>query len=162
MHTQVCWEGSDGLVLWRPVAPPGYVSLGVIATDSISSPPSLDQVACVREEALIEARLGQCVMFSPTGNLWSVANCGSTLVVAPPARHTPRACLRDLRMPVGVAPAALTAAQTLEPPKRVVAPELQETEDLYRRAIVMKALQDRCGGICLVCLYVFVYPPVFA
>lgn len=43
-------EGSDCPCFWRPIAPKGFVSLGLIASVSQADEPSLDVVRCVREQ----------------------------------------------------------------------------------------------------------------
>ncbi len=148
---EVAWDAGEGLVLWRPVPPPGYVALGCVATSSPHEPPPLQHQACVRQEALVDARPGQCMVLCALGNLWSVANCGATLVVASHDAHAPAAPqLRDLRLPVGVAPAALTPAPQLlggaaaaAGAARAVGPEAEAAERARREAAAARALQQR-------------------
>jgi vacuolar protein sorting-associated protein 13A/C len=111
---ELCWDAGDGLVLWRPIPAPGYVAMGLVASRSVTEAPDAQQVACVRSEALVEARCSQCVLLCAAGNLWSVANCGATMVASSPdAHHPPAHHLMDLRLPLGVAPAALTPASAV-------------------------------------------------
>ena len=43
-------DGSDAPCFWRPIAPPGFVSLGVVASTSVDDVPSLRCVRCIRQE----------------------------------------------------------------------------------------------------------------
>ncbi|OUS49212.1 hypothetical protein BE221DRAFT_188456 [Ostreococcus tauri] len=43
-------EGSAQPSFWRPIAPKGFISLGLIATASENEEPSLDTVRCIRQE----------------------------------------------------------------------------------------------------------------
>lgn len=105
---ECCWSAGEGLALWRPVPPPGYVAMGCVASPGPLEPPPGRLVACVHERALVAATLGQCMLLCAAGNLWAVGNCASSLVCGTPDGHLPEGwLLRDLRSPLGVAPAAL-------------------------------------------------------
>jgi vacuolar protein sorting-associated protein 13A/C len=91
-HAQV-WSG-DGLTLWRPVPPPGYVSLGCVATSASPDmpaplPPPLRAVGCVHERCVVETRLGECLLLCANGNLWEVQNAACTFDVSPAEGHLP-------------------------------------------------------------------------
>lgn len=46
------------LSIWRPVAPPGYVSMGLVCNNSLR-PPSNAAVKCVRKDLVIQARIDE-------------------------------------------------------------------------------------------------------
>jgi hypothetical protein len=82
------------------VPPPGYVALGCLASNDVLQPPDITEMGCLHEGAVVEAHLGQCLMLCAAGNVWSVANCGATFVLAPPDAHWPSSVPYDLRLPV--------------------------------------------------------------
>lgn len=81
---------ADGVAIWRPTPSPGYVAMGCLATCSAAEPPPLKSVVCVHEEAVTEARLGECIASSGDGNLWSLQNDVGTFEVSPPRAHVPQ------------------------------------------------------------------------
>ncbi|GIL84681.1 hypothetical protein Vretifemale_13310, partial [Volvox reticuliferus] len=117
------WQGPDGddLALWRPLPPPGYVAFGCVA-GSREVPPPLAVVGCVAAHACVEARLGECLQLAEQGALWAVQNAGGTFEVSPPGQHLPAVHLYDLRIPLGVPPAALTPLPELLPTAAAVVP----------------------------------------
>ncbi len=82
------WE-SQGVHVWRPVAPPAHVAMGCVATTT-ASPPALKQVVCVHERAVVEAALAECMLLCANGKLWCVQNNVGTFEVSPPDVHPPK------------------------------------------------------------------------
>ncbi len=84
------WTGpeTEDLALWRPVPPPGYVALGCVA-GARSAPPPPGLVGCVAAAAVVDSRLGECLLLAERGNLWAVQNAGATFEVSPPEAHLP-------------------------------------------------------------------------
>jgi hypothetical protein len=52
---------TEGLTVWEPVPPSGYVALGCLATPG-DEPPALTEVVCVHAAVGIEAPLGSCLI----------------------------------------------------------------------------------------------------
>lgn len=75
------WAAAEGVALWMPVAPEGYVSMGCVATPSREEPPPPKAVACVAAHAVVAARPGACLMLCAGGNLWAVSNAAGTFLV---------------------------------------------------------------------------------
>lgn len=117
---ECCWSAAEGLALWWPQAPAGYVAMGCVASSGTDEPPPTKLVVCVAEHVVVEARVGPCMLLCAAGNLWGVSSCASTFVVAPPDSHLPITPLRDLRLPLGVPPAALV--KDVPPPSSGVPP----------------------------------------
>ena len=105
---KVDFVSHDGPVVWRPVAPPGFVALGVVCGSIDTGVPSLDVMRCVRKE-LVAAAVGVAGRASAGEGappLWVVDNAGRTVVpsvVAVDGHDTPAAPpVLDLRMPTGL------------------------------------------------------------
>ncbi|KAK9819963.1 hypothetical protein WJX72_004515 [[Myrmecia] bisecta] len=123
-----------GLSLWWPQPPKGYASLGCLVTAG-PEPPSLTDAVCIHSSVGVEAPLGQCLTVRPedwrrglrptrtTGdlghiaadqpgavNVWCVENAAATIAVCSSEQGSPDGPFLDLRSPLGVTPAALSAA----------------------------------------------------
>lgn len=89
------WE-SPGVSLWRPVPPPGYVSMGCLASINNSSsssssavPPARKTCVVVAQQVVVEALLAECMLLCTNGNLWCIQNSCGSFEVAPPDTHQP-------------------------------------------------------------------------
>lgn len=98
----------EGIALWRPTPPPGYVALGCVAVVAPTSgaglgggagpapgagdapAPPLRAVVVVHERAVVEALLAECMLLNANGNLWCVQNSVGTFEVAPADAHQPQ------------------------------------------------------------------------
>ena len=129
--------GPAGLVLWRPVPPPGFVALGCVASVG-DTPPPRSAVACVAAGACVSAALGSCLPLPPdesagtaadgghvgdlppVASLWCVDNAAATFAAAP-AGGAPCLAALDLRSPMGSSPAVLLLALEARAMARVAA-----------------------------------------
>ena len=71
------WEG-NGLYLWEPIAPSGFIALGVVFTKSLQKP-NKDRYCCVARDFLLETKYKEEPDFSYTNTnspltLWSGNN----------------------------------------------------------------------------------------
>lgn len=87
--TQIPGKGLEDAFMLFPVAPPGYVSLGCIASRS-ETLPALDTVRCVRMDLVNQANMSKKAVWSmpaPKGStgcsLWRVENQASTFIAMP-------------------------------------------------------------------------------
>ena len=85
------------LALWRPVPPPGYVSLGVVAGVG-TDPPPRGAARCVRADATapapphalrVAARLPACGKRTAPLTLWTADDATCAVVVGPPSGAPP-------------------------------------------------------------------------
>ena len=94
---------ADGLVLWRPVPPPGFVALGVVGALVGAGPPPPDALRCVRAELVsaAEGTRGRACAGVGAPPLWILDNCARTC-------ETSAACSPelggglDIRLPMGL------------------------------------------------------------
>jgi hypothetical protein len=98
----------EGVSFWRPLPPPGYVALGLLATPDGEEAPGIKSVVCLHAACVVEGQLGECLLSGGGGALWALQNGCGTFEAAPPGAHVPRVPLYDLRSPLGVLPTALT------------------------------------------------------
>ncbi|MFC1961886.1 Vps62-related protein [Chloroflexota bacterium] len=63
--TGASWDGS----FWQPVAPEGYVALGVVVVNGYNKP-SLDAIRCVRKDLTANAKIGEMV-WNDTNTRWA-------------------------------------------------------------------------------------------
>lgn len=87
--TQIPGKGLEDAFMLFPVAPPGFVSLGCIASRSATLPP-LDTVRCVRMDLVIQANMSKKPVWSMPGlkgssgcSLWRVENQAGTFIAMP-------------------------------------------------------------------------------
>lgn len=52
---------TEGLTIWEPVPPEGYVALGCLAEPG-HDPPALSDIVCINAAVGIEAPLGSCLV----------------------------------------------------------------------------------------------------
>ncbi|GLI59136.1 hypothetical protein VaNZ11_000961, partial [Volvox africanus] len=144
---EIVWQGPDGddLAIWRPLPPPGYVALGCVAGSREAAPP-LAVVGCVAVRACVEARLGECLLLAEQGTLWAVQNAGATFEVSPAGQRLPAVHLYDLRIPLGVPPAALTPLPQLLPTAAAVVPL-----ELVREASLPLGVASELPPLSLLC-----------
>jgi hypothetical protein len=95
----------NGLALWRPVPPRGFVALGLVATvinnnsqtevnsqtEETHSPPNADCVRCVRSELVCAAEglRGRACAGLGDAPAWIADNCARTLVESVSFFHFP-------------------------------------------------------------------------
>lgn len=97
------WSGSDSqeFAIWRPLPPPGYVALGCVAgRRTVPPPPAV--VGCVAARAVVDARLGECLLLAERGDLWAVQNTAATFDVSPPGAHLPAVGKREGSVSYGI------------------------------------------------------------
>ncbi|KAJ7520814.1 hypothetical protein O6H91_19G024000 [Diphasiastrum complanatum] len=85
-HLQISGKGLEDLYIWSPVAPPGFVALGCVATKS-QDIPSPHLVRCVRTNLVMQVNLSKRPLWSYIGSrgndscsLWRVENQARNLL----------------------------------------------------------------------------------
>eukprot|EP01018_Ginkgo_biloba_P025446 Gb_15429 [translate_table: standard] len=93
MH--ILGKGLEDAFVWFPIAPPGYISLGCIASRVEHAPP-LDSVRCVRMDLVNQANISKKAVWSISGfrgsyscSLWRVENQASTFIARPDLKRPP-------------------------------------------------------------------------
>ncbi|XP_059076567.1 uncharacterized protein LOC131042467 isoform X2 [Cryptomeria japonica] len=92
---QMSGKNVDDLFIWIPIAPPGYVSLGCIASRLGTSAPA-DSFRCVRMDLVNQANMSKKAVWSFSGlkgsrdcSLWRVENQASTFIAQPELKRPP-------------------------------------------------------------------------
>jgi len=101
-------EGSTCPCFWRPIAPKGFVSLGLIASASQADEPSLDVVRCIREQLVTNSgRASTHVNFrlygeyqAPKISLWQTNNMANGFICSS-IGDKERPLVHDIRQPPG-------------------------------------------------------------
>ena len=62
------------LTSWRPIAPQGYVAMGMLLTRGSPAPTPTEQVACIREDLTIAAALDSAILYLPgDAYIWPIS-----------------------------------------------------------------------------------------
>jgi vacuolar protein sorting-associated protein 13A/C len=75
LRYEMRWQ-ADSATVWEAIAPAGYTALGCFVT--LGEAPGIHSMICVHGDVLVQSPVGECVVRTGEGSLWSVDNAAGS------------------------------------------------------------------------------------